>query len=334
MYKHAALGGTFDHFHNGHKRIIDFAFHIAEKITIGITKEELISAKQYKDSIESFETRKENVLNYIETNHDDKKARIVALDDIYGPTLTDESIDVIVITRESKPNAQEINKQRRLKGLNSLEIISVPFVKGDDNKIVRSQRIRSGIIDRSGKSYIQLLSKRRSLNLPPRLRELLRKPLGIIIEGEQIYSSFTAEKVIKWIQTHKPTMVISVGDVITDSLINNRYIPDLQIIDQRTQRKIISTKKDISTSAIKNPPGTLQRNAISTIQKKISHITEKGTKEKIIILGEEDLLALPSILLAPLGSIVLYGQANLGVIIVQVSEELKSKVEGILRQFE
>jgi uncharacterized protein (UPF0218 family) len=39
-------------------------------------------------------------------------------------------------------------------------------------------------------------------------------------------------------------------------------------------------------------------------------------------------------LLAPLNSIVLYGQSNLGVIIVQITEELKNKVEGILRQFE
>jgi len=43
------------------------------------------------------------------------------------------------------------------------------------------------------------------------------------------------------------------------------------------------------------------------------------------VTGEEDLLALPAIVLAPLGSVVLYGQYDKGVVINEVTEELKKK---------
>ncbi len=335
MYKHAAIGGTFDHFHNGHKRIIDFAFHVSDKISIGLVKKGVLEEKPFQKNIEPFETRKENVLSYIRTNHDIDRAELFSLTDIFGSTLSDKSLDCIVVTRETKSNALIINKKRKETGLQALNIVTVPFVKGEDNKIIRSRRIRGGFIDRSGKSYIYLFNKMRVLNLPPRLRELLRRPLGTIIEGEQVYSSFTAEKVIKWIERNEPFKVISVGDVVSDSLVKNKFKPDLQIIDNRSQRRLLTSKqKKLGETSYKNPAGTIQRTAVLALNKKINTIIDSQKKEVLIIQGEEDLLALPAMLLAPLNSVVIYGQSNLGVIIVPVTEELKYKVEGIIRQFE
>lgn len=336
MYKHAALGGTFDHFHNGHKRIIDFAFHVADKVSIGIVKQKLLEKKPFQEVIEPFETRKENVLSYVRTAHDLDKTELLQLTDMYGSTLTDETLDSIVVTRESRPNAIKINTERKALGMQPLAIVTIPFVKGEDNKIIRSRRIRGGYIDRSGKSYLSLFNKRRVLNLPPRLRELLRRPLGIIIQGEQVYSSFTAEKVIKWIERNEPFKVITVGDVVSESLLQNKFKPDLQIIDNRTQRKSFSSKKQNKQlkPTYKNPAGTIQRTAVTSLNKKMRSIIDSKKKELLVVQGEEDLLALPAMLLAPLDSIVIYGQANLGVIVVQITEELKYKVEGILRQFE
>ncbi len=333
QFSHAALGGTFDHFHNGHKRMIDFAFHVAHKVSIGITKEAL-NDKPFKDNIEPFEIRKEHIISYINNNHDGKEVELFTLTDIYGTTLEDKTIDAIVVTRETKPNALKINQQRLKNRLPALKIVTVPFVKGEDKKIIRSQRIRGGDIDRNGKSYYHLFNKQRALTLPPRLRELLRRPLGIIIEGEQMYNRFTAEKVIKWIERNKPYKVITVGDVVTNSLLENKYIPDLQIIDLRTQRKVIQKEDQLNKPSYKNPAGTIQRSAAKVLYKKLNTIIESKQKEKIVIQGEEDLLALPAMLLAPLNSVVIYGQTDMGVIIVPVTEALKYKVEGILRQFE
>ena len=55
---------------------------------------------------------------------------------------------------------------------------------------------------------------------------------------------------------------------------------------------------------------------------------------QIKIQGEEDLLALPAILLAPLGSVVIYGQKDLGVVVVEVTEEKKEEVKKIINLFQ
>src|SRR5690606_22748449 len=118
----------------------------------------------------------------------------------------DRTIDAIIVTRETKPNAIKINDERKKRKLPPLRIITVPFLKGDDNKIVRSSRIRKGVINRVGQSYEQHVGRRRSLLLPPRLRNVLRKPLGMIIEGEERFISFTAEKAARWIKKKKPLL--------------------------------------------------------------------------------------------------------------------------------
>ena len=51
------------------------------------------------------------------------------------------------------------------------------------------------------------------------------------------------------------------------------------------------------------------------------------------IANEVPPLALPAILFAPLGSIVLYGQFDQGIIVNEVSEEKKAAIVKLLRQF-
>jgi len=52
-----------------------------------------------------------------------------------------------------------------------------------------------------------------------------------------------------------------------------------------------------------------------------------------VIDGEEDLLTLPAILLAPLSSLVLYGQWDRGAVMVEVTEEMKNQVKKLLERF-
>ncbi|OFZ40262.1 MAG: hypothetical protein A2070_06905 [Bdellovibrionales bacterium GWC1_52_8] len=51
------------------------------------------------------------------------------------------------------------------------------------------------------------------------------------------------------------------------------------------------------------------------------------------IEGEEDLLALPAILFAPLGALVIYGHWQLGVVGVEVTEKTKDRAKSILNRF-
>lgn len=333
-YSHICLGGTFDHLHLGHKRIIDFAFHLGKKVTIGITSQELVGKKDYSDQIESFHVRKEGVLRYLEQRKYVNNAKIEQLEDIYGSATDDASLSAIIVTEDTIKNAKKINEKRKLNHLEALEVFSVPFMKGPDNKIISSQRIRAGLINRKGEDYIKPFTTNRQLNLPPRLRELLRKPLGIIVEGDERFASFTAEKAIKVIERNNPCMTIFVGDIVNRSIKGAGYKPKISIIDLKSRRKQLKfgkSKSDATTYS--NPPGVIRQEAVKQLKKLIDSTTPKRTKT-LIIKGEEDLLALPAILLAPLNSMVVYGQINMGIILVKVTEEKKEQVAGIIRQFE
>lgn len=330
-YKHVCLGGTFDHLHAGHKRMLDFAFHIGQIVSIGLTADVFVEKKILAQSIQSFHIRREYLMDYLTQINCEKRVNIFSLEDIYGIADTDRTLEAIVVTRETSSNAQKINRKRKENQLPALDILSVPLLKGEDSKIVRAERIRKGTINRTGSSYLHLFTKARQLNLPPRLRELLRKPLGTIIEGEERFASFTAEKAYRTIQKRDPVQTILVGDIVSDSLLAVGLKPDLIIRDNRSRRKDLAFRSK-STNTISNPPGTIKQEAVRAIYRALTDSSKKT--KKITIKGEEDLLALPAILLAPLSSVVVYGQADMGIIVIPVTEEKKEQVSGIVKQFE
>lgn len=332
QYSHVCIGGTFDHLHSGHKRILDFAFHSGNKISIGISTDLFIQKKILARSIQSFHMRKEYLMDYLSQNGLDSRTTLFPLNNIYGIADTDRTLEAIVVTRETYPNALKINQRRIQNKLPPLEILSVPFLKGEDSKIVRAERIRKGMINRTGKSYLHLFTKTRQLNLPPHLREILRKPLGIIIEGEERYASMTAEKAARTITKDKPVLTILVGDIVSDSLLSAGFNPDLIIRDNRSRRKNLRLPHK-TKATITNPPGTIKQEAVRAIYRAISNIKVHKTKT-LTIKGEEDLLALPAILLSPLNSVVVYGQADMGIIVIPVTEEKKEQISGIIQQFE
>ena len=64
-FKHVVLGGTFDKFHLGHKKLLEKAFEVGKKITIGIATEEIYKNKFLFESIEPFEVRKISVEKFV-----------------------------------------------------------------------------------------------------------------------------------------------------------------------------------------------------------------------------------------------------------------------------
>jgi len=76
---------------------------------------------------------------------------LARLEEHYGPTVDDPTIDAIVVSPETEPTAQKINQIRQKKGMNSLEIITIGMVLAQDGKPISSSRIRRGEIDSNGK---------------------------------------------------------------------------------------------------------------------------------------------------------------------------------------
>lgn len=145
QYKKVAVGGTFDKFHYGHRKLIGKAFEIGDEVEIGVTSN---AFGGLKGNIDPCNVRMSNLNDFLENNHNN--FHISRLDDPFGPTINDSDYDAIVVSEETEPVAVEINEIRDSKGMSPLDIVVVSFVLADDGHPISSTRIRSGEINKKG----------------------------------------------------------------------------------------------------------------------------------------------------------------------------------------
>jgi pantetheine-phosphate adenylyltransferase len=149
-FKKVAVGGTFDYLHDGHVAILAKAFELGERVTVGITSDEM---QLVKDSagIQPLEVRKRALLELLRSRGWTGRAEIFIISDPFGPALEDAELEAIVVSPETRQRAEELNKLRTSKGLAALHIIEIPFVLAEDGTPISSIRIRYGEIDVHGK---------------------------------------------------------------------------------------------------------------------------------------------------------------------------------------
>lgn len=143
-YDKVAVGGTFDKFHDGHKKLLSTAFEIANNVEIGVTSD---AFGGLKGDIDSCKVRMKNLKSFFK---DYSNFIIVPLDDPYGTTIYDSDFDAIVVSEETEPTAVEINEIRVSKGMNPIDIVVVSFVLAYDGTPISSTRIRRGEINKNG----------------------------------------------------------------------------------------------------------------------------------------------------------------------------------------
>ncbi|RBQ23568.1 Phosphopantetheine adenylyltransferase [Candidatus Methanobinarius endosymbioticus] len=145
QYKKIAVGGTFDRFHNGHRKLLEEAFNQGDIVIIGVTSNEFAEKKV---NVEPCNKRMNNLNDFLTTKHNNFD--ISSLDDPYGSTIYESDFEAIVVSEETEPTAVEINKIRQGKGMNPLDIIGISFVYAEDGIPISSTRIRKGEIDTKG----------------------------------------------------------------------------------------------------------------------------------------------------------------------------------------
>jgi len=173
-----------------------------------------------------------------------------------------------------------------------------------------------------------------ALILPESLRDDLKAPLGTLYRCSGIDCVRKMEKDLRSARS-----VIAVGDITAFYLLEASVMPDLIIVDHKTKRAPIEdhvkhgirTKGGISseeyrTVEVDNPAATLTGPFIEIIKKSLGGCG----KTEIVVRGEEDLAALPVILYAPLGSVVVYGQPGEGSVIVKVTPEKKEQIKSLM----
>jgi len=165
------------------------------------------------------------------------------------------------------------------------------------------------------------------LILNSKLRSEFKKPIGVLYNSLDDAEDFINSR-------YPDNLLISVGDITTQNLQKAGLIPHLGIIDNVVERKpaAYDVVYDNVTLNVKNPPGVITDQLQETI-KEAFQLLKTGFRVLILVEGEEDLAAIPCILMAPSGSLVLYGQPGEGLVVCEVDKvidkvkELKSKLE-------
>ncbi len=145
----SAVAGTFNVLHDGHMRLIAQAFEVGEYVLVGITSDKM--ASQERDDIVPLYIRRKNLENYLDTFG--KPYSIEVIDDIYGPKEMD-TIDVLVVSTETLPNAKRINENRVSKGIEPLEISVVGLLNAFDGEKINARDILNGKYARNGKNDV------------------------------------------------------------------------------------------------------------------------------------------------------------------------------------
>lgn len=318
MYSHVFVAGTFDRFHDGHKAFLQRAFTIGDRVTIGLTSDEFV--RRFKNGGRvylPFAERKKYLDAWIAGNDFENRVTVIAIDDPYEPAVSMDTLDAILVTKDNVGRGEEINTRRAGKGLPELTLVDVPMVPAQDRVAISATRIANGEIDTAGR-----------LVMPDTMRLELGQPLGNILVGDKIGTS---------IETHRNGIVIAVGDVTTKTILTAGVIPNLSIVDFRVGRQPFPdldakfTELTLYRVPVKSGPGYIAREAVQDIQKWAIHPADR---EAMIVSGEEDLLAIPAIMYAPLGAVMYYGQPNQGLVEVVVTQQVKDQAGNLLTKFQ
>ncbi len=335
MHEIGLLGGTFDRFHAGHEYLINTALSNCKKLEIWLTNDQKAQSKDIR--VKNWDERSRELLDFLSENK--ASVSINILEDDFGPAQEHIHASVIFCTEETLEKCELINSTRINNRLKPLEIISVNRVDAWDGKPISSSRIRSGVIDRMGQSWIPDSLFRTEISLSENVENQLKEPFGHLIHGSEEDPKIAISEAYSLIgKTSYP--LISVGDVTTLSLQKIGIIPDIAVIDGMTKRENWPEADQIDKSRFTSilhctsPAGKLTNSIFEACKSSILAWKQRGYKALIIVDGEEDLAPLILHPLSPIGSVILYGQPGKGIVIRWCDEESKERCRNLLSQFE
>ncbi len=303
-----ALGGTFDHFHAGHRHFLRTAALVGRPLCIGVTRPELITHKKYQGSMQPYVERAAAVRDFC-TNEGIAHS-IVELRDVCGPVCSDPTITHLAYTSDSKQGAHMVAEKRIKCGLPELTLVEVPLVTGIAGVTIASEAIRAGKISRTGAVYAEALKN--TVIVSPQIREKLHKPLGPIIE----------------LPHESDGLKILIGDSTVARFHIEKWRYDTAFIDFMTQRSPLFPRvvdRTDCTAVCVNPPHCITNELSQAVHNSLTLCTRYT-----LVIGEEDLAAVAVALFAPLGATMYYGQPKSGLIECTITESIKDELYTLL----
>ncbi len=129
-------------------------------------------------------------------------------------------------------------------------------------------------------------------------------------------------------------MLVCVGDVVSSycsRLAHSFYGSIILVVDGKTRRNAsveVGGTHAFHEIHLTNEPGTVEVEAYRTLCELIRRASKRRLRAKIVVNGEEDMLALPSIACAPEGGIVVYGVPGRGATIIIVTRSISRDAQS------
>ena len=149
--KLVSVGGTFDVMHKGHWFLLEETFNVGEQAIVGITTDEFAATLKKEHKIDCYEKRHRDVETFLREKGYYERSKIVPLRDPFGPTVDSNEIEGIIVSEETEPTAEVINKMRVERGFRPLLMFVITMVLAEDGKPISSTRIRRQEVDRYGR---------------------------------------------------------------------------------------------------------------------------------------------------------------------------------------
>jgi uncharacterized protein (UPF0218 family) len=160
--------------------------------------------------------------------------------------------------------------------------------------------------------------------LSPETLAALKKPFGALIPDSRV----TKGRVASAIKGAKKVM--TVGDATTERLLGFGVVPDVAVIDGRERRSGRDYPRNYAAEELRcaNPAGEISGQAIETIRAAVA----SKQPVRVMVDGEEDLLALPIFVMAPDGAVVLYGQPLEGLVVVKITPARRRQAKDLMER--
>jgi len=169
-------------------------------------------------------------------------------------------------------------------------------------------------------------------------KNALKKPLGKLLPNEKI----SRRKIVNFLGNCE--FIVSVGDDTTCTLLSFGITPTISITDGKTMRRAIALTQEsrydflrsylhneqVPEFRCKNPAGSIGKDAYNLV----ARLIQKKIKAKIIIDGEEDLLAIPMFAFLPKNSVLAYGQPKEGLVLVRINSVIQNMAKDLLTRFD
>ena len=130
--------------------------------------------------------------------------------------------------------------------------------------------------------------------------------------------------------------IITVGDICTIKVHEQVRTPNLCIVDLKTKRNKSLTKQqkkvigNIGNKIVNviNKAGTISEELWDAIKKSM----DSTDSVRIVVEGEEDLATLAAISLSKIGTKVIYGMPDKGMVVVDVNQQEKKRANSFLKR--